>query len=136
MKLLFDQNLSPRLAGYCKDYFSDSTHLSDIGLDAAEDLIIWNYARSNNYTIVTKDSDFNNIVSLFGFPPKSNLDQKRKLYYPNREYLSRSLFNTLSICHFVCFFHKRCCTNTFQLINHPYSNIDYQRSSSPSLWYP
>ena len=70
MKLLFDQNLSPRLAGYYKDYFSDSTHLSDIGLDAAEDLIIWNFARSNNYTIVTKDSDFNNIVSLFGFPSK------------------------------------------------------------------
>jgi predicted nuclease of predicted toxin-antitoxin system len=70
MKLLFDQNLPPKLASFCKVNFADSEHLSDIGLEAAEDLIVWEYAKSNNFTIVTKDSDFNNIVSLFGFPPK------------------------------------------------------------------
>lgn len=70
MKLLFDQNLSPRLAKYFKDSFKDSVHVQDLGLDASDDLFVWEYAKSNKFTIVTKDSDFNNIVSLFGFPPK------------------------------------------------------------------
>jgi len=70
MKLLFDQNLSPRLAEYFKDIFKDSVHVQNLGLDASDDLFVWEYAKSNNFTIVTKDSDFNNIISLFGFPPK------------------------------------------------------------------
>jgi predicted nuclease of predicted toxin-antitoxin system len=57
MKLLFDQNLSPKLADCFRDSFKDTMHLYDLGLDAAEDLIVWKYARSNNFTIVTKDSD-------------------------------------------------------------------------------
>ena len=70
VKLLFDHNLSPRLADYCTSLFADSTHVFKIGLDQAEDLKIWEYARINSFTIVTKDSDFNHIVSFFGFPPK------------------------------------------------------------------
>ena len=31
---------------------------------------IWEFARLNNYVIVTQDSDFNNLNSLYGFPPK------------------------------------------------------------------
>ena len=70
MKLLFDQNLSPRLADSFRDKFNGTAHLQDLGLDAAEDFVVWEYAKSNSFTIITKDSDFNNMVSLFGFPPK------------------------------------------------------------------
>ena len=70
MKLLIDQNLSPKLAGSFRDKFSNTVHLQNLGLDVAEDLVVWEYAKSNGFTIVTKDSDFNNMVSLFGFPPK------------------------------------------------------------------
>jgi predicted nuclease of predicted toxin-antitoxin system len=70
MKLLFDQNLSPKLADCFRDKFHESVHLQNIGLDTVQDMVVWEFARSNNFTIVTKDSDFNNIVSLFGFPPK------------------------------------------------------------------
>jgi predicted nuclease of predicted toxin-antitoxin system len=70
MKLLFDQNLSPKLAGIFKANFDVSKHLCDLGLDKSEDIIVWRFAKSNNFTIVTKDGDFNNMVSLFGFPPK------------------------------------------------------------------
>jgi predicted nuclease of predicted toxin-antitoxin system len=66
MKLLFDQNLSPKLT----TYFDDAVHVRNLGLDESDDLFVWEYAKSNSFTIVTKDSDFNNIVSLFGFPPK------------------------------------------------------------------
>ena len=70
MKLLFDQNLSPKLAGFFKDSFDDTVHLQDIGLGISDDISVWEYAGSNGFTIVTKDNDFNSMVSLFGFPPK------------------------------------------------------------------
>lgn len=36
----------------------------------ATDLEIWEYAKLNQFTIVTQDSDFNDIYLLKGFPPK------------------------------------------------------------------
>jgi predicted nuclease of predicted toxin-antitoxin system len=44
--------------------------LQDLSLDIVNDSIVWEYAKSKEFTIVTKDNDFNNLVSLFGFPPK------------------------------------------------------------------
>ncbi len=70
MKLLFDQNLSPRLAEHFKDSFDQAIHVHEIGLGASDDIFIWEYARANGFTIVTKDNDFNGLVSLFNFPPK------------------------------------------------------------------
>ncbi len=70
MKLLFDQNLSPKLAYHFTSKFEGSRHLQDISLDKSVDTSVWDYAKSNEFTIVTKDSDFNNLVTFFGFPPK------------------------------------------------------------------
>ncbi len=70
MKLLFDQNLSPKLAKYFEGYFNASQHLQDIGFNASDDHSVWEFAQKNGFTIVTKDSDFNNLVSFLGFPPK------------------------------------------------------------------
>ena len=70
MKLLFDQNPFPNLAKYFKTSFNDAVHVQDLKLDTSDDLAVWEFAKSNNFTIVTKDSDFNNIITLFGFPPK------------------------------------------------------------------
>ena len=70
MKLLFDQNLSPRLAGRLVDLYPDSAHVSDFGLDQAQDLAVWDHARLEGFLIVSKDSDFNELSLLHGFPPK------------------------------------------------------------------
>ena len=70
MKLIFDQNLSPKLAEFFKESFNDCAHVKDIGLEKSDDISVWEYARSNGFTIVTKDNDFNGMASLFGFPPK------------------------------------------------------------------
>lgn len=70
MKLLFDQNLSPKLVDYFTDSFSDCQHLQNIGFGGKDDLLVWEYAKLNGFTIVSKDGDFNNLVSYFGFPPK------------------------------------------------------------------
>jgi predicted nuclease of predicted toxin-antitoxin system len=70
MKLLIDQNLSPSLTRLFNNSFDEIVHIKDVGLETSDDFTAWEYARSNGYTIVTKDNDFNGMVSLFGFPPK------------------------------------------------------------------
>ncbi|MFN3648049.1 MAG: DUF5615 family PIN-like protein [Armatimonadota bacterium] len=70
MKLLFDQNLSPRLAPRLVDLFPGSSHVSRHSLGTADDRQIWSFARQHGFTLVTKDSDFDDLSSLFGFPPK------------------------------------------------------------------
>lgn len=70
MKLLFDQNLSPRLPRLLVDLFPDSVHVRAIGLRDETDSIIWSYARDNGFTIVSKDSDFQSRSLLYGHPPK------------------------------------------------------------------
>ena len=70
MKLLFDNNLSYKLVARLADLFPDSNHVMMVGLDESDDLVIWNYAKENSYTIVTKDADYNEMCVIKGFPPK------------------------------------------------------------------
>lgn len=69
MKLLFDQNLSYRIINKINHRFPESRHVAALELERASDLEIWEYAKNHNYTIVTKDSDFNDLCTLKGFPP-------------------------------------------------------------------
>ena len=70
MKLLLDQNLSPRLTKQLAEIYPGSTHVQSVGLDRASDETVWDYARQNDYLIVTKDSDFHERSILLGPPPK------------------------------------------------------------------
>ncbi|HLZ21833.1 MAG TPA: DUF5615 family PIN-like protein [Ktedonobacterales bacterium] len=70
MKMLFDQNLSPRLVARLADLYPDTTHVSLVGLDRASDSAVWDYARTSGSIIITKDSDFSDMIVLRGFPPK------------------------------------------------------------------
>ena len=70
MKLLFDQNLSPRLSRLLSDIYPNSVHVREVGLREADDSEIWEYARANGYAIVSKDSDFQQRSLLRGAPPK------------------------------------------------------------------
>ncbi len=45
MKLLFDQNLSPRLPSLLADLYPESVHVRDVGLRKATDSDIWAYAK-------------------------------------------------------------------------------------------
>ena len=46
-------------------------NVDHIGLPVpATDQDIWNYARENEFIIVTNDEDFLDMVNLKGFPPK------------------------------------------------------------------
>lgn len=70
MKLLFDQNLSPKLVNRLADLYPNSQHLQSVGLDCAADDEIWEYAKVNGLAVVTKDADYNNLSILRGSPPK------------------------------------------------------------------
>lgn len=70
MKLLLDQNLSPRLVSRLADLYPDSQHVSFLGLDQADDRAVWEYANQNDFMVVTRDSDFSELSVLRGFPPK------------------------------------------------------------------
>jgi predicted nuclease of predicted toxin-antitoxin system len=70
MKLLFDQNLSPRLTRLLADIYADSVHVREMGLRDADDSTVWEYAKLNGFAIVSKDSDFQQRSLLYGSPPK------------------------------------------------------------------
>ena len=70
MKLLFDQNLAPALVTRLADVFPSSQHVHRVGLGTALDGEVWNFARDQGFTLVTKDADFSEFVLLLGFPPK------------------------------------------------------------------
>jgi predicted nuclease of predicted toxin-antitoxin system len=70
VKLLFDQNISFRTVNLLRISFPDAAHVKDFDLQYSTDKEIWNFAKDNNFTIVTFDSDFNDIATLLGHPPK------------------------------------------------------------------
>ena len=70
MKLLFDQNLSPRLCDRLRDIWPDCAHVRAVGLATADDSAVWEYARQYDFTIVSKDGDFSGRSTLYGTPPK------------------------------------------------------------------
>jgi predicted nuclease of predicted toxin-antitoxin system len=69
MKLLFDENLSPKMVINLADVFPDSAHVDRIGLGGSSD-DVWRYAKENSLMIVSKDSDFYEKSILYGHPPK------------------------------------------------------------------
>jgi predicted nuclease of predicted toxin-antitoxin system len=70
MKLLFDENLSPRLVRLLADVYPESTHVHLLGMDRSTDTEIWAYAAEHGLTIVSKDADFHQRSLLLGAPPK------------------------------------------------------------------
>jgi predicted nuclease of predicted toxin-antitoxin system len=70
MRLLFNQNLSPRLVGSLSDVYPGSSHVSLVGLDRASDAEVFNYALDNGYALVSKDVDFVELAQAHSPSPK------------------------------------------------------------------
>ncbi len=66
-------------------FFKEIVHVSNLRiLQPANDISIWNYAKKNGFTIISKDDDFEKIVLIRKSPPKliylrtyNNLDTKK-----------------------------------------------------------
>ncbi|MBS1501228.1 MAG: DUF5615 family PIN-like protein [Bacteroidetes bacterium] len=70
MKILLDQNISFRVVNLLSGAFDIVDHVKLLRLTDASDIEIWRFAKSNQHTIVTFDSDFVVLATLYGTPPK------------------------------------------------------------------
>ena len=70
MKLLLDQNLSPKLLRKIYWAFPEAEHVRNLGMKQSSDTVIWQYAAANRFTIVSKDADFHQRSFVHGAPPK------------------------------------------------------------------
>ena len=70
MKLLFDENLSRMLVPQPADLCPESAQVQEFGLCERSDTEIWDRAKEAEFTIVTADSDFFELATTLGPPPK------------------------------------------------------------------
>ena len=71
MKLLIDSNLSWRLVKFLENDFSECLHVNRTGLSQPpSDRQIFDWAKQNEYSIVSCDDDFYHLSLQLGFPPK------------------------------------------------------------------
>jgi predicted nuclease of predicted toxin-antitoxin system len=89
LKLLVDENLAPRLARDLSDLFPGSIHVSSAELGSTPDGIIWDYAKAQGFTFLTKDKDFASLSITWGAPPKVILLQTGNCATPTIEHIIR-----------------------------------------------
>ncbi|MEH1869718.1 MAG: DUF5615 family PIN-like protein [Nostoc sp.] len=71
MTIWIDAHLSPAIATWITITFGiTALALRDIGLRDAEDTEIFEAARATGVILMTKDSDFADLVDRFGTPPQ------------------------------------------------------------------
>ena len=71
MKIWIDAQLPPTLASWLSPNFGlETVALRDLSLRDAQDMEIFEVARTENAVIMTKDSDFIDLVCRLGSPPQ------------------------------------------------------------------
>jgi predicted nuclease of predicted toxin-antitoxin system len=63
-------NLSRKLVTSLADIFPNASHVQLQGLAEKTDTEIWDFAKLNNFCIVTQDADFTERSRLYSSPPK------------------------------------------------------------------
>jgi len=58
MNFLIDNQLPIGLVKHLQSHGLNATHVTDVGLDTADDRTIWAHAKANDLVIVSKDEDF------------------------------------------------------------------------------
>jgi predicted nuclease of predicted toxin-antitoxin system len=64
MKILIDMNLSPDWVTVLAKHGFDAVHWSEVGDPRAEDSILMDWARANEYVVFTHDLDFGAALAL------------------------------------------------------------------------
>lgn len=68
-KFLLDENLSRKLVNTLSTLL-DISHVSEKGLLQSSDENIWQFAKREGFTIITKDKDFRYLSNIYDCPPK------------------------------------------------------------------
>jgi predicted nuclease of predicted toxin-antitoxin system len=69
-RLLLDQMLPPRLCERLADIFDVVEHIDRLDMGEASDAEVWAYARAQDFSIVTKDIDYQAFLAVEGPPPR------------------------------------------------------------------
>jgi predicted nuclease of predicted toxin-antitoxin system len=101
MKLLLDENLSRRLVPFLQHDYPGSNQVVSLGMQSATDQEVWQKAQDDDYVIVTRDADFQELSLVWGQPPKvirlKTLNQTRaitlKLLIESRDVIAESLLD-------------------------------------------
>lgn len=99
MKLLLDENLSRRLVPFLQHDYPGSNQVVLLGMESASDKEVWKKARDDDFVILTRDADFQELSLVWGQPPKvirlKTLNQSRaatlKVLIENRDVIVESL---------------------------------------------
>ena len=76
MKLLLDANISWRIIKIIEDSFPNCFHAKDIEVpQPAKDSEIWEFAKKNNFTILTHDEDFEKLLNEVILPDDTKIDE-------------------------------------------------------------
>ena len=73
MRLLFDQNLSFKLIRLLADAFPESNRISLLAMEEAEDRAVWEYAKTNDFILVSQDADFADMATHLWSAAESHL---------------------------------------------------------------
>lgn len=69
MRLIADENISWRLKRLIQEW--EILPVNEItSVERLSDRMIWQFAKANDYTILTFDEDFSDLQNLLSFPPK------------------------------------------------------------------
>ncbi|MDP2984577.1 MAG: DUF5615 family PIN-like protein [Candidatus Latescibacter sp.] len=71
MRFLIDNALSPNLAQALRDAGFDAVHVRDLGLQAEEDLMIFERAIIEDRILISADTDFGTILALWKYSKPS-----------------------------------------------------------------
>ena len=63
MRFIVDMNLTPRWIAFLTGEGFDAKHWSEVGDPKAKDTLITNWARQNNFVVITNDMDFPQILA-------------------------------------------------------------------------
>jgi predicted nuclease of predicted toxin-antitoxin system len=83
VKLLLDENLSRKLVVRLAELYPDSAHVASFDLLARPDREIWTFAQQEGFVIVSTDSDFYELATMLGPPPK--VVWLRRWFHPTRD---------------------------------------------------
>ncbi|MEM6650794.1 MAG: DUF5615 family PIN-like protein [Pseudomonadota bacterium] len=70
LKFLIDQNLPPKLMSFFEDKGHQGYHTRDLNMALASDEVLFHLALQENYIIVTKDEDFQNLITMNNLSPQ------------------------------------------------------------------
>lgn len=71
MKLWLDAQLSPEMASWIEKHFAiETVPVRNVGLRDASDVQIFEAAKQAGVVLITKDSDFSQLIQRLGSPPK------------------------------------------------------------------